>query len=285
MSKDLKKGRGKKGNENMNSIEKLNENKTKKKPIAIIDGEEEDLKEDKNEEEKNNINKTDNKWDKYRPNMRRVDKVKIMVRKGTGKEPKQKVDEDKSKKKDIKKEESVSSWSVESVEVIKENGVYKKEDKDLQDKIKKSLLKQKEKKKNKGENDDEDDENKDGDKNKDKDYVIINQYLWEWFLLNYNGGPEIQLDDNFIINKNNKSQSDIFIGDNSQINENVNNSNKNKEEFEEKELIKSYIDINEKMKKYRKDMDNSEEINKFKKLDNSKLTDVKVPKQKKIEDN
>ena len=33
------------------------------------------------------------------------------------------------------------------------------------------------------------------------------------------------------------------------------------------------------------DMDNSEEINKFKKLDNSKLTDVKVPKQKKIEDN
>ena len=120
---------------------------------------------------------------------------------------------------------------------------------------------------------------------KDRDYVIINQYLWEWFLLNYNGGPEIQLDDNFIINKNNKSQSDIFIGDNSQINENVNNSNKNKEEFEEKELIKSYIDINEKMKKYRKDMDNSEEINKLKKLDNSKLTDVKVPKQKKIEDN
>ena len=120
---------------------------------------------------------------------------------------------------------------------------------------------------------------------KDRDYVIINQYLWEWFLLNYNGGPEIQLDDNFIINKNNKSQSDIFIGDNSQINENVNNSNKNKEEFEEKELIKSYIDINEKMKKYRKDMDNSEEINKFKKLDNSKLTDVKVTKQKKIEDN
>jgi hypothetical protein len=120
---------------------------------------------------------------------------------------------------------------------------------------------------------------------KDRDYVIINQYLWEWFLLNYNGGPEIQLDDNFIINKNNKSQSDIFIGDNSQINENVNNSNKNKEEFEEKELIKSYIDINEKMKKYRKNMDNSEEINKFKKLDNSKLTDVKVPKQKKIEDN
>ena len=120
---------------------------------------------------------------------------------------------------------------------------------------------------------------------KDKDYIIINQYLWEWFLLNYNGGPEIQLDDNFINSKNSKGQSDIFIGDNSQINENVNNSNKNKEEFEEKELIKSYIDINEKMKKYRKNMDNSDEINNFKKIDNSKLTDVKAPKQKKIEDN
>ena len=119
---------------------------------------------------------------------------------------------------------------------------------------------------------------------KDRDYVIINQYLWEWFLLNYNGGPEIQLDDNFIINKNNKSQSDIFIGDNSQINENVNNSNKKEEEIEEKKLIKSNIDINEKMKKYRKDMGNSDEINNFKILDNSKLTDVKVPKQKKLED-
>ena len=31
-------------------------------------------------------------------------------------------------------------------------------------------------------------------KNK-KDYFVINQYLWEWFLLNYNGGPEIQVDD------------------------------------------------------------------------------------------
>ena len=51
--------------------------------------------------------------------MRRVDRVKIMIRKEIEKEPKQKVDEDKNKKKDIKKEESISSWSVESVEVIK----------------------------------------------------------------------------------------------------------------------------------------------------------------------
>ena len=27
-----------------------------------------------------------------------------------------------------------------------------------------------------------------------KDYIVINQYLWEWFLLNYGGGPEISID-------------------------------------------------------------------------------------------
>ena len=54
MSKDLKKGKSKKGNENFNdsnSIEKLNENKPKKKPIAIISGEDEDLKEDQKDDE------------------------------------------------------------------------------------------------------------------------------------------------------------------------------------------------------------------------------------------
>ena len=35
-----------------------------------------------------------------------------------------------------------------------------------------------------------------------KDYFVVNQYLWEWYLLNYNGGPEIQLDDNFILKMN-----------------------------------------------------------------------------------
>ena len=27
-----------------------------------------------------------------------------------------------------------------------------------------------------------------------KDYLVINEYLWEWFLLNYGGGPEIPID-------------------------------------------------------------------------------------------
>ena len=34
---------------------------------------------------------------------------------------------------------------------------------------------------------------KSGMKN-NRDYLIINQYLWEWFLLNYGGGPEIQME-------------------------------------------------------------------------------------------
>ena len=94
---------------------------------------------------------------------------------------------------------------------------------------------------------------------KDKDFVIVNQYLWEWFLLNYNGGPEIQIEDNII---------------------NINN----KEKYKEKEMNRSNNNINEKTKKYRKDMDNKEEINEFNKLYNSKLTDIKAPKQKIIED-
>ena len=31
-----------------------------------------------------------------------------------------------------------------------------------------------------------------------KDYYIINQLLWEWFLLNYDGGPEIMVENNMV---------------------------------------------------------------------------------------
>ena len=93
---------------------------------------------------------------------------------------------------------------------------------------------------------------------KGKDYIIVNQYLWEWYLLNYNGGPEIQLE-----------QSSVILKDE--------NSNK-------MELNKSIDDENEKTRKYRKDMDNNEEINVLNKIFNSKLTDIKEQKQKKIED-
>ena len=97
---------------------------------------------------------------------------------------------------------------------------------------------------------------------KNKDYVIVNQYLWEWYLLNYNGGPEIQLDDN-LIDDNKKNNEISYAG---------------------KELNRSNNELNEKTKKYRIDMDNKEEINILNKFYNDKLTDIKAPKLKMVED-
>ena len=97
---------------------------------------------------------------------------------------------------------------------------------------------------------------------KNKDYVIVNQYLWEWYLLNYNGGPEIQLEDN-LIDDNKKNNEIAYAG---------------------KELNRSNNELNEKTKKYRIDMDNKEEINILNKFYNDKLTDIKAPKLKIVED-
>ena len=96
---------------------------------------------------------------------------------------------------------------------------------------------------------------------KNKDYVIVNQYLWEWYLLNYNGGPEIQLEDNLI--DDNKKNNEI--------------------DYAGKELNRSNNELNEKTKKYRIDMDNKEEINILNKFYNDKLTDIKAPKFKMVE--
>jgi hypothetical protein len=97
---------------------------------------------------------------------------------------------------------------------------------------------------------------------KGKDYIIVNQYLWEWYLLNYNGGPEIQLEDN-LIDDNKKNNEIAYAG---------------------KELNRSNNELNEKTKKYRIDMDNKEEINILNKFYNDKLTDIKAPKLKMVED-
>ena len=97
---------------------------------------------------------------------------------------------------------------------------------------------------------------------KNKDYVIVNQYLWEWYLLNYNGGPEIQLEDN-LIDDNKKNNEISYAG---------------------KELNRSNNELNEKTKKYRIDMDNKEEINILNKFYNDKLTDIKAPKLKMVEE-
>ena len=52
-----------------------------------------------------------------------------------------------------------------------------------------------------------------------KDYIIINQHLWEWLLLNYNGGPEIKI----ISDKAYIPSSLAPINENNEINHNEKN--------------------------------------------------------------
>ena len=60
-----------------------------------------------------------------------------------------------------------------------------------------------------------------------KDYIIINQHLWEWLIINYNGGPEIKINEKMnhhsslapIKEKNEVNHNEIFIDENN-INKN-----------------------------------------------------------------
>lgn len=115
----------------------------------------------------------------------------------------------------------------------------------------------------------------------DKDYCVINQYLWEWFLLNYGGGPEIQLSESSIFKKNiNNQKNAIFILEednrNNKSSEKMNiidyNANKMKEENKEQS-------IKDKKQKFKISLENGEEIKKLNKHYNSKLTDIKPPKK------
>ena len=66
-----------------------------------------------------------------------------------------------------------------------------------------------------------------------KDYIIINQYLWEWLLVNYSGGPEIKLTEKMYhpsslapINENNEiNHNEIFIDENNQNKNLINKKN------------------------------------------------------------
>lgn len=65
-----------------------------------------------------------------------------------------------------------------------------------------------------------------------KDFMIINQYLWEWLLVNYSGGPEIKVIEKMYrpsslapINENNEiNHNEIYIDENN-INKNIINNN------------------------------------------------------------
>lgn len=57
-----------------------------------------------------------------------------------------------------------------------------------------------------------------------KDYFVINQYLWEWFLLNYGGGPEICID---YVNKLSSTSSSRISDISSKSYNTLNNINNN----------------------------------------------------------
>ena len=130
----------------------------------------------------------------------------------------------------------------------------------------------------------------------DKDYCIINQYLWEWFLLNYGGGPEIQLSENCIkksLKNNSNSNSNFTLGEedcnkkqSGIVNVKGHIINKNKEEKKEQDLEESAsnIEIKDKKNKCIISLENGEEIKKLNKYYNSQLTDIKPPKKQNEED-
>ena len=125
----------------------------------------------------------------------------------------------------------------------------------------------------------------------DKDYCIVNQYLWEWFLLNYRGGPEIQLSENIndahtSIDSKTNTNSIIILGEedlnNKKIGNMIGNINNNKNSEENKE--QDYDDLKNDKNIKNKNIEKEEEIIILNKFYNSKLTDIKAPKMKNIQD-
>ena len=96
-----------------------------------------------------------------------------------------------------------------------------------------------------------------------KDYILVNQLLWEWFLLNYEGGPEITVETNIDISYLKK---DLLL-------ENNLSSHKNHNELERKtnNLDENY----EEDKKYFEEV-NSYDINKNKEKENNEINEIKI---------
>ena len=105
---------------------------------------------------------------------RKGGKIKIFVRKSLNCENGEKNNDEKSKKKELKTEENLSNYSVEFSEVIKENGIFKKNDDDINKLIQESILNEEERKKREGEDEkdkkenEKDKKNEKNDKKKDK---------------------------------------------------------------------------------------------------------------------
>ena len=100
---------------------------------------------------------------------RKGGKIKIFVRKSLNCENGEKNNDEKSKKKELKTEENLSNYSVEFSEVIKENGIFKKNDDDIHKLIQESILNEEERKKREGEDEKDKKENEKDKKNEKKD--------------------------------------------------------------------------------------------------------------------
>ena len=118
----------------------------------------------------------------------------------------------------------------------------------------------------------------------EKDYIIINQHLWEWFSLNYNGGPELKLlsEKTYIpsslapikehneINHNEKMH-DENKNNNTQINKNNKKLNNNYKSNKDENISK--LKQREKLNKFENDKNKLE----FEKIFNEKEFDKQQP--------
>ena len=111
-----------------------------------------------------------------------------------------------------------------------------------------------------------------------KDYIIINQHLWEWFLLNYNGGPELKvindkayipsslapIKENNEINHNDKKNDENKVNNHNQIknpktfNNNYNKKNHSKRAKQENQEIINNFEYESKILNYEKNFNQNE---------------------------
>ena len=93
----------------------------------------------------------------------------------------------------------------------------------------------------------------------EKDYIIINQHLWEWLLLNYNGGPEIKL----LSDKAYIPSSLAPIIENNEVNNNDRINNENKNNNIDRDLKNLNNNINNKIIEKKSKQKKKEKINLF----------------------
>ena len=164
--KKVSKDKGKENSYELNKLNKSNKEKNNKKknyiPLTKEDLIEQNGNNNDKKEEETKL-KTETKQEKNidGKNMKknRTEVIRIRRRKEIINDTRGVKDEDKSRKKEIKREDSLSQFSVEFSEDIQKNGVFKKDDEELKKKIEKSIQEQKNKKKL-------EDKKKEGDKNK-----------------------------------------------------------------------------------------------------------------------